>query len=118
MKKVILALSGIVLLAAAVVIVINAQDANKTTKKATTEVIATGKCCASSASCTAMNSTKSGCCSKSITCEAKSDTTKCKMANCDKSQSMSCCKGKEGSTTSVQSGCLSSCPMKSKALTK
>jgi len=125
MKKVLIGLSAVVILAVGVVLVVSAQDGNKTSKKATTEVTATGKCCAASTA-TAMNDSKAGCCKTSMNCDAKGDTSKCKMANCDKSKmancdmskSASCCKGKSETATTAKSGCASDCKMKSETQTK
>ena len=117
MKKVIIALSALVVLAAAVVFVVNAQDP-KTGKKSSTEVT-TGSKCGGSATCdiSMKNNPGSSCC-KSATCQVKADSTKCKMRGGEMSRQMSCCKEKTETASVSGKDCTPSCKMKSGSETR
>jgi hypothetical protein len=96
MKKVIIGLTGMVLIAVVVILFVNAQSGKAETKKATTEVAAKCGACPSASTCTEMKTataTTASCC----------DTTKTKEA-CETAKTEAC--------PSAKAGCETTCPMK------
>jgi hypothetical protein len=101
MKKVIIGLTGMALLALVVILFVNAKSGKAETKKATTEVAAKCAGCKDAATCpemkgaTATTETKASCC----------DSTKTETAK------MEAC-------PSAKAGCETTCPMKATLPTK
>jgi hypothetical protein len=85
MKKVIIGLSGLVILAFAIILFTNAQSSKQEVKKATTEVSKDCAKCPTASACTKMTETKgaTGSCDMAKCKDAKCDMTKCKEGKCD-----------------------------------
>ncbi len=125
MKKVIIALSGMVLIAVVFIFVVNAQDANRTDKKSST--VATTKCSATTGHCTGMEGSKKGSCpgmtagnemkcDKPADCQKKCDMANCKKSECNMDKSKECPMAK--SETATKADCASTCQMHAKPETK
>jgi hypothetical protein len=120
MKKVIIGLSGLVVLAFVVILFTNAQASKQEVKKATTEV---SKDCGkypSAATCTKMSGAKGPNTTDSETKAASCDPAKCKSAGCDmtKCKEGKCdpatCKTKCAEAKGDMKNCnMAKCPMKS-----
>jgi hypothetical protein len=121
MKKVIIGLSGLVILLFVVILFINAQNNSQEVKKTGTEISAKCGKCPSASTCIKTGDTKT----------AKCDPAKCKEAGCDKAKSkegkcdqtagkMNCCaaKGETKTSDATSASCATSCPMKSTEKTK
>lgn len=100
MKKVIIGLSGIVVLAFAVILFVNAKSGSQEVKKAATEVSKDCAKCPSAATCPSMTENKAAAGSTMTKC----DPAKCKAANCDMT------KCKEGKCDPAK--CTGTCDMK------
>jgi hypothetical protein len=104
MKKVIIGLSGLVVLAFVVVLFVNAQNSTPEAKKAASEVSANCAKCPTASTCTQMGETKTAAC----------DPAKCKEAKCDPATCKVNCPAKSGEVaTSAPAACEATCPMKS-----
>lgn len=105
MKKVIVGLSGMVLIAVVVILFVNAQSGKAETKKATTEVA--GKCggCKDAATCTDAKGTVATTEAKAPCCESAKTTAAGETA-------------KTEACPSAKAGCETSCPMKATLSTK
>jgi len=88
MKKVLIGLAGMVILALVVVLFVNAQSSSTVDKKAATEVAS--KCAG---------------CKDAATCTEKKETTEAKAAPC-------CDEAKTETTVTAKAGCETTCPMK------
>lgn len=118
MKKVIIGLSGLVVLVFVVVLFVNAQNGSPEVKKAASEVSANCAKCPTAATCTKMTETKSA--TATATCdpakckEANCDMTKCKEGKCDPATCKMNCAAKSGEmATGAPASCEATCPMKS-----
>lgn len=124
MKKVIIGLSGLVVLAVAVILFTNARTSPQEAKKAATEVSKDCGKCPSAATCPQAAAAKvSGpntagpatAAAKTMTCDpakckaAGCDMTKCKEAKCDPATCKATCEAK-----SEMKACPATCPMASK----
>ena len=110
MKKIIIGLSGLIILAFAVILFTNAQSTKREVKKVATEVTKNCTKCPSSATCAKMTETKATSCDMSKCKDAKCDMTKCKEAKCDPAT----CKTKCAETKGEMKNCdQSKCQMKS-----
>jgi hypothetical protein len=124
MKKVIIGLSGLVILAFAVILFVNAQSGPQEVKKAATEVSKDCAKCPTAATCAKMTDAKgpSTTVTATATATAKCDPAKCKEAKCDMTK---CKEGKcdpatckvncTASTTGMKSCDPAKCPMKAAA---
>ena len=122
MKKVIIGLSGLVILAFAVILFVNAQSGPQEVKKAATEVSADCAKCPTAATCTKMTETNGPATSASATTtttcdpakckEAKCDMTKCKEGKCDPATCKANC---TALTTGMKNCDPAKCPMKAAA---
>ena len=102
MKKVIIGLTGMVLIAVVVILFVNAKSGKDETKKAATEVAAKCAACPSASTCTEMKAataTTAACC----------DSTKTKEA---------CATAKTEACPTAKAGCETACPMKATLSTK
>ena len=88
MKKVLVGLAGMVILALVVVLFVNAQSSKSDDKKPSTEVAA--KCAG---------------CKDAATCTENKETTAAKAAPC-------CDEAKTETTVTAKAGCETTCPMK------
>lgn len=79
MKKVIIGLSGLAVLAFVVILFVNAQNGTPESKKASTEISKDCAKCPSAATCTSMTEAKASTATATVAC----DPAKCKAANCD-----------------------------------
>jgi hypothetical protein len=124
MKKVIIGLSGLVILAVAVILFTNARTSNQVAKKTATEVAKDCGKCPSAATCPGAAAAKvSGPnTAGAVTTEAKTmncDPAKCKAAGCDmtKCKEGKCdpatCKATAEAKTEMKA-CPATCPMASK----
>jgi hypothetical protein len=85
MKKIIIGLSGLVVLAFLTVLVVNAQDKDKKGTKAKSEVTHDCSKCPSAATCASSTSAPEAAVAPDDTtkCKAKCDPAKCKEGKCD-----------------------------------
>lgn len=124
MKKVIIGLSGIVILAFAVILFVNAQNSSKGVTKAATEVSKDCAKCPSASTCNKMGVTTAAVCDTAKCKEGKCDMAKCKEGKCDmaKCKESKCdpstCKAKSDGAKSEMKDCepakcQKTCPMKS-----
>jgi len=90
MKKIILSLSGIVLIAFVITMITNAQNAPQEVKKAATEVSKDCSKCPSAATCEKMKEGKA--CDMAKCKEAGCDPAKCKEGKCDPAKCKASCK--------------------------
>jgi hypothetical protein len=126
MKKVIIGLSGLVVLAVAVILFTNARPSAQEAKKVATEVSKDCGKCPSAATCPEAAGTKvsgpntagaSGVETKAMACDpakckaAGCDMTKCKEGKCDQAT----CKAKCAEAKGEMKDCSATCPMASKA---
>ena len=117
MKKIIIGLSGLVILVFVVILFTNAQTGTQEVKKAATEVSKDCAKCPSAATCTTMNETKAA--TATTTCdpakckEANCDMTKCKEGKCDPATCKVNCAEKSGEMAIAPASCEATCPMKS-----
>ncbi len=115
MKKVIIGLSGLVVLAVAIILFTNARATSQEVKKAVTEISKDCSKCPSAATCTKATATSSD--KKAVTCDmekckaAGCDMTKCKEGKCDPAT----CKVHATAAKSEMKSCPAECPMKTKA---
>jgi hypothetical protein len=99
MKKIIIGLTGIVLVAFVVVMMVNAQEKPKEAKKAATEVSKDCGKCPSAAACAKMGEAKTA---EAKTCdpakckEMGCDPAKCKEGKCDPATCKATCTGATG----------------------
>jgi hypothetical protein len=100
MKKVIIGLSGMIVLAFVVILFVNAQSSKSDTKKPATEVTSKCAACPSASTCTEMKQTTTATATASCC-----DTTKKETAN-----AVAC--------PSAKAGCETTCPMKATLPTK
>jgi hypothetical protein len=102
MKKIIISISGLLMLAFVVILFVNAQNSPGDKKKASTEVsVNCGKCPSAAVS--------EKMCPQSASC----DPAKCKEAKCDPATcKANCAAAKCKNQTSTTSGCVPLCPMK------
>jgi hypothetical protein len=114
MKKVIIGLSGLVVLAFVVVLFVNAQNSTPEAKKAASEVSANCAKCPTASTCTQMGETKTAACDPAKCKEANCDMTLCKEGKCDPATCKVNCPAKSGEVaTSAPAACEATCPMKS-----
>ena len=120
MKKVIIGLSGLVILAFVVILFTNAQNSKQEVKKAATEISKDCAKCPSASSCTKMSEAKGPSASTAAITPAACDPAKCKDAKCDmtKCKEGKCdpatCKTKCAAATGDMKSCdMAKCPMKS-----
>jgi hypothetical protein len=112
MKKIIIGLSGMVVLAFAVILFVNAQNSTQGEKKAASEVSANCAKCPSATACTAMSGTKTVACDPAKCKEGKCDMACCKDGKCDPATcKMNCAQAKSDMTTSAGTACQAKCPM-------
>jgi cytoskeletal protein RodZ len=119
MKKVIIGLSGLVILAFVVILFTNAQATKQEVKKATTEVSKDCAKCPTASTCTKMNEAKGPsanttaitpvACDPAKCKDAKCDMTKCKEGKCDPATCKAKCEAAKGDMKSCD---MSKCPMK------
>ena len=119
MKKVIIGLSSVIILAFAVILFVNAQSGPQEVKKAATEVSKDCGKCPSATTCTKVSGpnateTKTASATATATCdpakckEAKCDMTKCKEGKCDPAT----CKAKCSESKTEMKDCdPAKCPM-------
>jgi hypothetical protein len=100
MKKIIIGLSSIIILALAVILFTNARNENTEVKKAATEVSKDYAKCPSASKCANMTDTKSAAC----------EMTKCKEAKCDPATCKKNCADAKGDMKNCDPA---KCPMKS-----
>jgi hypothetical protein len=112
MKKVIIGVSGLVILAFVVILFTNAQSSTQEVKKATTEVSKDCAKCPSAATCTKMTETKAAACDMTKCKDAKCDMTKCKEGKCDPATCKTNCKDAKGDMKNCDPA---KCPMKAAA---
>jgi hypothetical protein len=119
MKKIIIGLSGLVVLTFAVVLFVSAQNNSQEVKKAATEVSKDCAKCPSASTCTKMSENKT----------AVSDTAKCKVSKCDMTKckegkmdpaacKAKCTEAKSEMKSCDPANCKTACPMKSAEKTK
>jgi hypothetical protein len=94
MKKIILSLSGIVMVAFVITMVANAKNAPQEVKKATTEVSKDCGKCPSAATCEKMK--EGNTCDPAKCKEAGCDPAKCKEGKCDPEKCKANCKNGSG----------------------
>jgi hypothetical protein len=110
MKKVIIGLSGLVILALVVILFTNERTGTKEVKKAATEVSKDCAKCPSASTCTKMTETKAAACDMTKCKEGKCDMTKCKEGKCD----LATCKTNCAKANGEMKNCdPAKCPMKS-----
>lgn len=109
MKKVIIGLSGIVILAFAVILFVNAKSSTTEVKKAATEVSKDCANCPSAATCTSMTESKTAASCDMTKCkDAKCDPAKCKEGKCDPAKCTGTCDMKTGEAKTCDPA---ACPM-------
>jgi hypothetical protein len=100
MKKIIIGLSGLVILAFAVILFTNAQTSKKDTNKPATEVSKDCAACPSAATCPEATATKAAACDMTKCTEGKCDPATCKDGKCDPATCKKCtdknCEAKAG----------------------
>ena len=107
MKKVIIGLSGLVILAFVVILFTNAQNSKQEVKKAATEISKDCAKCPSASSCTKMSEAKGPSASTAAITPAACDPAKCK-------GDPATCKTKCAAATGDMKSCdMAKCPMKS-----
>jgi hypothetical protein len=112
MKKVLIGLSGVVILSLAVVLFVNAKPSQQDVKKAATEVSKDCAKCPSAATCTTMKETKSATCDMTKCKDGKCDMTKCKEGKCDPATCKTKCEGMAGEMKNCDPAkCKTACPM-------
>jgi hypothetical protein len=110
MKKVIIGVSGLVILAFVVILFTNAQKGTQEVKKPATEVSKDCGKCPSAATCTTMTDAKGPACDMTKCKDGKCDMTKCKEGKCDPAT----CKTKCAETKGDMKNCdPAKCTMKS-----
>ena len=115
MKKVIVGLSGLVILAFVVILFTNAQTSKQEVKKATTEVSKDCAKCPTASTCTKMTEAKgpNATATTAAACDmAKCDMTKCKEGKCDPATCKTKCAEGKGDMKNCD---MAKCPMKSAA---
>ena len=113
MKKVIVTLSGLVILAFVVILFVNAQNSAQDVKKSTTEVSMNCAKCPSAATCTKMNENKMAACDTAKCKQGKCDMTKCKEGKCNGATcKMKSAEAKGEMKSCDPAKCKSACPMK------
>jgi hypothetical protein len=119
MKKIIIGLSGLAILAIAIVLFVNAKSNPQEVKKAATEISKDCANCPSAATCTTMAEKKDAACDMTKCKDAKCDMTKCKEGKCDPATCKTKCEGMKGDMKNCDmSKCTTACPMKAPAVTK
>jgi len=101
MKKVIIGLTGMVLIAVVVILFVNAKSSKEETKKATTEVASKCGACPSASTCTEM---------KGATATTETKAACCESAKTETAKTEAC--------PSAKAGCETACPMKATLPTK
>jgi hypothetical protein len=101
MKKIIIGLSGLVLISFVVILFVNAEISTKEVKKSTKECTMVSAKCASTATCDSAKCKEMGC-----------DPAKCKEGKCDPAScKASIAGGKCVMASKASSGCPATCPM-------
>lgn len=114
MKKVIIGLSGLVVLAFVVVLFVNAQNSTQEVKKVASEVSANCAKCPTASTCAQVGGTKTAACDPAKCKEGKCDMTCCKDGKCDPAICKANCANTKGDMKNCDPAkCTTSCPMKS-----
>lgn len=109
MKKAIIGLSSVIVLAFAVILFVNAQNAPQEVKKAATEVSKDCAKCPTAATCAKATETKAAACDMTKCKEGKCDMTKCKEGKCDPATCKTKCADAKGEMKNCDPA---KCPMK------